>query len=538
MMYKRCFVSEEPASSPIVYECVAYRQSQNPAAPWLLSFVASAEELLGWSSIPRRTDHTLNGFQRTDDPVRVSKAKAFFQLGINQSPTSLIVGIHPSAAGLKPLATLEFTDGVESDSIRRARLSIVAQHDSTLEGAVARVRDQIQYRLSANTDAAIAPGEDIAALLEEAEEQAVEESEAADVDVAGDEASESNDVAMEVEVSDDSLELGRSLLLQLLAKLDDPAWCIANEKDIRDLARPATIIDGQHRVLAADQCERNIPFSVCAIFDCPWPEQVFQFTVVNYTAKGIPDQFITANAALSLTKPELGVLQDRLVQAGVRVTEYELMKVVQFDKESPFYDLVNLTEKNSADKIGYRSMVRLARTYYQAKHPGIQQLLVGLYPDIPGHKGVKKRVDRWQLNDWGLFFKDFWRAAAKVYTDEKSKEYSVSLWTPGRSNLLIGVVLEELQTAFLDHLAQQDLDLFFTATDKSMAIQELRPRVEKKADLFFSWVPAEFFAAKWELKSLSVGPGRKALEDVMAQFVKFKGKYQYGKSVFITGQIS
>ena len=148
------------------------------------------------------------------------------------------------------------------------------------------------------------------------------------------------------------------------------------------------------------------------------------------------------------------------------------MKVVQFDKESPFFDPVNLTEKTSTVKIGYRSMVRLAKTYYQAKHPGIQQLLVGLYPDIPGHKGVKKRVERWQMNDWGIFFKDFWRAAAKVYTDVKSTESGISLWTPGQSNLLIGVVLEELQTAFLDHLAQQDVELFFTATDKSNALLE------------------------------------------------------------------
>lgn len=527
-----------PDPVPIVYECVAYRQSQNPEAPWLLSFVAPAEELLSWSSIPRRTDHTLNGFQRTDDPARVLKAKAFFQLGINQSPTSLIIGIHPTS-GKKQQAKLEFTSGTDSDSMRKGRLTILVQTDEDLQSAVARVKDQIQYRLLGAQGSPAVPAQQMAALLEDAEDQADEESEAQEDEALSDDSADlvTGTTAGDPDLTEESLELGRSLLLQLLARLEETDWCTANEKDIRDLARPATVIDGQHRILAADQCERNIPFSVCAIFNCPWPEQVFQFTVVNYTAKGIPDQFITANAALSLTKLELGVLQDRLVQAGVRVTEYELMKVVQFDKESPFFDLVNLTEKSSADKIGYRSMVRLARMYYQGKHPGIQQLLVGLYPDIPGQRGVRKRLDRWQVNDWGIFFKDFWRVAHKQYKDVKGVESGVSLWSPGQSNLLIGVVLEELQIAFLDHLAQQDVDLFFTVPKSEDPLVELRGRVQKKCDTYFGWVPAEFFAAKWELKSLSVGPGRKALEEVMAQFVKSKGKFQYGKSVFLTGQI-
>lgn len=426
---------------------------------------------------------------------------------------------------------MEFTGGTSQDSIRKCRLIVHTHHEVTLEAAVSAVRDQIKYRLTSSSVAASTFSDQLA---EDAEEELEE---AASDAVAEEDAEITNETTTEAAEEDEPLEMGRSLLMQLLAKLDDEQWCKANQKDIFDLARPATVIDGQHRITAAQQCERNIPFSVCAIFNCPWPEQVFQFTVVNYTAKGIPDQFITANAALSLTKPELSVLQDRLVQAGVKVTEYELMRIVQFDKESPFFELVNLTEKSNPNKIGYRSMVRLARVWYQGKHPAIQQLLQGLYPDITGTKATKKRIERWQLADWGIFFKDFWSSAAKIYSDVKSDETQMSLWTPGHSNLLIGVVLEELQEAFLDHLAQQDVDLFFTPTDKHNALLELRGRVEKRSDLFFGWVPAEFFASKWELKSLSIGPGRKALNDVLAQFVKSKGKYQYGKSAFLTGQI-
>jgi hypothetical protein len=337
---------------------------------------------------------------------------------------------------------------------------------------------------------------------------------------------------------EEPIELGRSLLYELLKRLDDEAWCAAHQTDLRDLAKPATVIDGQHRILAAAQCERSIPFSVCAIFDCDWAEQVFQFTVVNYTARGIPDQFITANAALSLTKAELAVLQDRLVQAGVKVIEYELMRVVQFDSESPFYDLVNLTDKGNPEKIGYKAMVRLAKMWYSGKHPAFSHLLQGLYPDLPGNKAARKRLDRWREGDWGIFFKDFWQTAYKRYSSVKSEKTGHGLWTPGNSNLLTGVVLQELQEAFLDHLAQQDVETFFTAADKTSAVKELRARVEKRADTFLKWIPGEFFAADWLLKSLNIGPGREALQQVFDQFVKTKGKYQYAKSAFFTGQIS
>src|SRR5262249_45418806 len=94
-----------------------------------------------------------------------------------------------------------------------------------------------------------------------------------------------------------AIELGRSQLDELLKNLSNKEWFTANREALVDLAKPATLIDGQHRIKGAELCERHIPFAVCALFDCSWPEQVFQFTVVNYTQKGIPDQFITANAS-------------------------------------------------------------------------------------------------------------------------------------------------------------------------------------------------------------------------------------------------
>ena len=61
---------------PYRYEATAYRQATNPESPWLIAFVATAEDLLKWAGIPRRAEAGLIGFQRTDDAGRVGRDEA------------------------------------------------------------------------------------------------------------------------------------------------------------------------------------------------------------------------------------------------------------------------------------------------------------------------------------------------------------------------------------------------------------------------------------------------------------------------------
>ncbi|HYM46322.1 MAG TPA: hypothetical protein VES65_09230, partial [Solirubrobacteraceae bacterium] len=321
------------------YQGIAYRQSRSPDAPYLVSFVAVAEELLEWAGIPRRSEENLVGFQRGFDEIRVDRAKRYFDIPENQSPTALVLGLHPPA-GRDPDALTVEMEGTDGDAIRPCTITVrYSDSDYSCEEIVAAVRRQLDYRLS-NQPAEV--DEETTADDFDTEVDGVDAVNGASPSPESE--SEDSDIS-EGDNDEEEIELGRSVLDQLREKLDDSEWCAANEEALRDMAKPATLIDGQHRVKGAERCERGIPFAVCALVDCAWAEQVYQFTVVNYTAKGIPDQFITANAALSLTRDELGGLQDRLVQAGVKVIEYELMKVVEFDSRSQFYNLVNLSEK-------------------------------------------------------------------------------------------------------------------------------------------------------------------------------------------------
>lgn len=508
---------------------VAYRQSRDPSAPWLVSFVVTAEQLLEWAGIPRRSESGMIGFQRAYDPLRVQRAQEFFSLGINQSPTALVVGLHPSSHA-KSSAKLTFKENPGNTSIVPCTLTIEYDAEAMTAGQAAKVvKDKLAARLQESAeddendavDGNVFNGDDNSIRADDEDEL-----EDPDDGGIGDDRGDATDLM-------DEIEIGKSMIASLHAHLDDEIWCEANADALIDLAKPATIIDGQHRVKGAEHCERNIPFSVCAIFECSWPEQVFQFTVVNYTAKGIPDQFITANAALSLTERELKTLEERLVQARVKVVEYEIMKVVQFDAGSPFYSMVNLSEKKDPSKIGYKTMVRVARAWYSPRSQFFKYILAQLYPNQSTHG---HRVKEWKDGDWGDFFCAFWSAIREHYGNHESHVQGYNLWDVGYSNLIISVVLLQFQDILFEHCDQQDEDYWEipsgTTDRKKALIGKIMKRVEKNLPCF----PADFFAMAWKTKSLNTSLGRQALTDAFAKLMKKKGTYQYARSALVTGK--
>lgn len=509
----------------------AYRQAQLEDAPWLVSFVADVSELSQWAGVPRRTEQNQAGFQRLEDQGRIDRAKEFFQQPANQSPTSLILGLHGELAdGIR--ASMVLTDADETGASRACELVIELLDDLTPEQARMIVSAQLRQRLATPSNA-----------TEIDDEASDQEPPSDDLE---DEADNASDLLDEQEVdgeSDDTpsgtgeeIELGRSILSDLANRLDDPDWLAEgdNSNAVLDMAKPATIIDGQHRLLGADATERGIPFSVVALVDCPWAEQVFQFTVVNYTAKGIPDQFITANAALSLTKSELDLLKDRLMQANVKIKEYELMRVVNFDHRSPFADLINLSEQRNTSLIGYKTMVSVANGWHDANHQFFNTLLPRLYPDVTGKGKKTKWKEKWREEAWGEFFLSFWQEVYAKYRTEPSHLPGHTLWEVGYSQLTVAVVLAEVQKAFLDNLNAQDED-FFDVPEKDDPLDFLTEKVRQRAKKFVAFLPPTLFATKWGITSLNTGSGRKDLESCIRSMVDAKGKFQFTQHRLITG---
>jgi hypothetical protein len=500
------------------YNGTAYKQGTDPNAAWIISFVARAEELLDWVGIPRRSERGLVGFQRIDDPVRVERAKQFFMEPLNQSPTALIVGIHNPGINSQRNVALTFLD--QEGDIRRCELIVDFSADQISDGELRdMISSQIKSRLATESSPNLEGDED-------------------ELDLEEDDASDDDD---EIEQTSGggrggNIELGRSLLNELLDKMNDPIWFDENRSAILDFAKPATLIDGQHRVKGAEGTERGIPFTVCALFDCSWSEQVFQFTIVNYTQNGIPDQFITANAALSLTKSELKGLEGRLRQAQVKVIEYDLMKIVNFDDRSPFFQLVDLSDKVSKERIGYKTMVKIAKQWWSGKPHGVAKLIQALYPEVTGKKSDVRtqQLARWQSEDWGDFFIAFWSTVKSKYGNLPSHVHGHKLWDVGYSNLMVAVVLLQFQTVFLEDLGRRDKH-FFEKKSKDELIENV---AERSRDDFLSWFPQDLFAREWKIKSLNTGAGKAVLLDCFNEMERKQGKFGYANSALVTGKTS
>jgi hypothetical protein len=530
------------ATPQYTYDGFAYRQNESADSPWLVTFVASAESVRAWASIPRRHDGT-PGFQRIDDPERVKNAKEFFDdFGRNQSPTAIVLGLHKTTPDSPVRTELEFCEPDNADPgvrgpIRRCKLKVFFPAVEQLPDVATRLSAHIADRIRADNLIADDSAEEAESNDEESQDNDSEDN-SDDVDQIDaendDEESETDDA------TDSEIDLGTSLLQEVQARLSDTTWVNSNEETVRELAKPATVIDGQHRLLGAFACERGIPFCFCALFNCDWPEQIVQVTIINYTQSKIPDQFITANAALSLTQVELRSLKDRLIHSGVKVLEYELMQVVTFTATSAFFDKVNLSEKPAQGKIGYKTMVQVAKAWYsppqKAGETGRWGIINKIFGDITGRGAKGKRLVEWKKEYWGEFFLAFWSIVRDNYVNEKSHSKGHFLWDVGHSQLVVAAVLRELQQQFFLDLNGQDDDWFDVPGETRDEIKDaLLAKVRQRAAKFIEWFPAEFFSTKWEETSLNMGSGRNALVAALSALRESKGRGQWKKTALVVG---
>jgi hypothetical protein len=141
---------------------------------------------------------------------------------------------------------------------------------------------------------------------------------------------------------------------------------------------------------------------------------------------------------------------------------------------------------------------------------------------------------------WGDFFVDFWQTVRDHYQSHKATSgdsgEAFSLWTVGHSNLLIAIVIYEFQRCFFQDLANQDED-YFEVPKGEDPVMYLRGRLRQRAQKFLGYYPVDFFATTWLTKSLNTSAGRKALSVALNKLLSSKGKYQYGKSPLVTGEI-
>ncbi len=499
------------------YTGISFKQNQK--APRLFAFVAPAEDLVEFSGVARKSEKFLTNYQRAlnEDRVRTEVAP-FFRDPSNCTPTAIVVSLHET-----PLAELKFEDltGDEKIGIDLRRLTITLTDPSSLtdDQVIAYAKKLLDQRLlgdpSATENGTAESPNELTASHElpndtdgspPSENHSAPETSPSDSDEELDGTEESD--GDPDDSTSDAVEIGTSMLRELRTRLENPDGAYELVPMLRDMLKPALIIDGQHRTFGAAAVEENIPLLVCSLVEPEWKEQVFQFTVINDKAQGIPKPFITSLAGMSLTTSELHDLQSRLAQAGVQLWEVDVMQRLGYEERSAFYQLIEFKTTGSGNAgLGYQTMKQIGRVWFEAKSPGLVSIYKMLYQD--GSKMSKKAmVSRWQKSeDWFKYFCLFW---GKI----KGRFGTTPLWTT-HSSLLTAVVLLQLQHSFMKSLgnyATLTIDKISEA-DPTKRAALVEDKFREIVDAWLKNFTEKSFPTKWGVTSLNHKDGKEKLLD-------------------------
>jgi hypothetical protein len=487
------------------YPVLAFRQQNE--APVQVAFVAPAGDLVSWAGTPRKSDELLTGFQRFRDDARVNQQIVpFFQDPKNCSPTAIIVALRSNSG----LGTCKLDCGdLEPGQVVETFLTIEVDEGKLESDAIfTSALEYIRGRIAADADQ---PADDQGDDLNGDDEEDVEEDDG------------------EGDGEDQIVHLGSETLAEMNRLLEDRSkWSNPNFRAaIKDYVKPAFLIDGQHRAAAAARIgPKGLPFIVCGLYDAPWEEQVFQFTIVNVKPKRIPPSLIASIAALSLSRSEQRVLQQRLEQAGIKMDEVEIMSLVAYHDDSPFAQMVDMGVGGAqvkSTKLGYGGVKRIAKVWYRASRNSLTQIAKSCFEtNNANHARAKWRQERL----WFQFFCEFWATVKNSYAE--------SLWVKGDQNkLFIAAHLWALQEAILGE-ADGQMPSFWKLPEGKSPEERATLLVERLKEVTASslvYIPEDMWRIPWSKASQDTNQGREELRALFAKLIDEgkKGGKVWGK---------
>ena len=284
------------------------------------------------------------------------------------------------------------------------------------------------------------------------------------------------------------------------------------------LLKPAMIVDGQHRVTGAANASVNedIVFTVCALKDADWVQQVFQFVVLNKLAKPISKDFLTGLLNTSLTNEEISDIEPKLERVGISNADRVIMRTVNFEPESPFHDMVaqpgEVVGAQNAGKLSGQGMLKIAKRWRNLGGSKKTLKELRMFEKLLTEKSNSARAREWlggknmdpdtgqlRRGKWAGFFHTFWKIIKAIYEPSQ-------IWEKGPGfHLLMIVTMYELQDYFIETKAAADA--------RFSSMEDFEDQVRT----FFADVPAAFFQ-NWEATGLQSGDGPATIRQALKMF--------------------
>jgi DGQHR domain-containing protein len=152
-------------------------------------------------------------------------------------------------------------------------------------------------------------------------------------------------------------------------KLDRGVLSFYFDENAAESARPALVVDGQHRLKAiAEIGEEDIPLLTLALVDATSEEQAFQFVVINNKAAKVP----TDNVKAIIATFDEERLQDRLLNAGVSYGGVSaILKEINEQETSPFYKLLDWPLSPGEQKVVQLTAIEACLRYIKNQFPSL-----------------------------------------------------------------------------------------------------------------------------------------------------------------------
>lgn len=477
------------------YEYVA--QSFRPrtdSSHRILLFVAAAGDIRSWAGVPRKAFDYQHGFQRSLNDSRVIDIVQYFRENPeNISPTSVVLGLSDEVKFAPLKSKVPGLIDLVQVTITLPDLALLS-----LEDLANRALEKLRLRLPPATIEEIESN--VEAAFSEAirlqDEDVVEETFATEAE---------SDVvqSLEPEARD------RSYLADFYAQLLGYTrkfleWPEPDQlrEILYSLLKPAIIVDGQHRVFGGAQADADMKFSICAIPNSTWAENVYQFVVINQKAKPIKPSFLSSIIATSLSPGEIDSVYDRLRTSNIDVERAEAMERVNTDPASPFRGMIDFEVEGSPGFLQFPGMTRLAKEFENIPRSHPVLLPDAAWDEVQG--------------DWFQHFFAFWNGVRQYFEGADSR-----LWqrptAENPNNLLKLVALQEMQKFTLD-----------TWADSRMVQLKSPDATRDHAFAFWRDFPPTFFTDEWRQKGLQTSVGRRILREAITETRRNIGRKNWG----------
>ena len=243
---------------------------------------------------------------------------------------------------------------------------------------------------------------------------------------------------------------------------------------------------------AKDVSTNDVALPVILVLGLEHAKQVFQFYVLNSTAKPLKPTELRRIVATSLTGDEIDDLYLRFRQAGVNPEEAQWTYQMNTSPKSPFAGLINFGLGKAGEIIGENVADQLVKGFMKLQRRKYKSLIDPVRPE-------------WDDAEYRLsLFFALWTAISGEYeqTWSEAKEKAA---VGESSQMFMKVALMTLQAFVLDHIVT---GLPFRGDDAAppFSDEELTTAVRS----VLRNLPQEFFSRKWYETQLDTSEGKKS----------------------------